>query len=168
MSNIPLSEQLSRLQPQLEIASTGNRSLSTRPEAIHVERVSPNEILVTPADDRLGDRLRSHNVFYLELRRCIRLLTGDQTWSIRYASQITGQLLPMLHSSQELRILIDPMAPYRDPTRHLASTGTLSLLELPSNAHYFLTRENFEAQLARLRPVAKVPTVAKKGPKDDQ
>lgn len=129
----PLSDQLR------ELRDTGK--LTVHPEVISIDRASPGELVVKSTDARISARLRSLNVFFLELRRKVRILTKDDTWSIRYASQVQPVLLPMLHSSQTLRILIDPMGPYRDPVNWLAEGNELSLFELPSHAYYFLSRE---------------------------
>lgn len=129
----PLSDQLRVL------CDTGK--LQIHPEVISVEKVSDGEMRITSCDSRIASRLRNLNVFFLELRRKVRRLTGDSSWAIRYASQVNSPLLPMLHSSLSLRILIDPMIPYRDPVKWLADGNELSMYELPSHAHYFMTRE---------------------------
>lgn len=82
-------------------------------------------------------RLRSLNVLFLELRRKVRELTQDPTWTIRYASRVDQPLLPFLHSSGQLKVLIDPMQPYRSPIDALDKDRILDLIYLPSHAYYF-------------------------------
>lgn len=143
----PLGDQLRTLRD--------SGKLQVHPEVINVDRVSVGEIRITSCDDRIASRLRSLNVFFMELRRKVRILTGDDSWAIRYASQVHTPLLPLLHSPHALRIIIDPMGPYRDPVKLLSDGSDLSVFELPSHAYYFMTRdqllqnENASARLVK-------------------
>ena len=129
----PLSDQLKVLRD--------SGKLQAHPEVINVEQVSAGELVITTCDDRIASRLRSLNVFFMELRRKVRILTGDNSWAIRYASQVQAPLLPMLHSPHSLRIIVDPMGPYRDPVKWLSDGNSLSMFELPSHAYYFMSRD---------------------------
>jgi hypothetical protein len=157
----PLGDQLRALR------DTGK--LQVHPEVINVEQVTVGEIRITTCDDRIASRLRSLNVFFMELRRKVRILTGDDSWAIRYASQVQTPLLPILHSPHALRIIIDPMLPYRDPVKWLSDGNELSMFEIPSHAYYFMTRdalmqnENVSNKLAKSVQRREQPKAPKDG-----
>lgn len=141
-----MAEQIAELRPDT-VKPAASRStdkptgwLAAHPEVIRVSQNVAGEYLVASLDTRIVSRLRTTNIFYLELRRKLRLLTGDESWAIRYASQVSAPLVPLLYSTRSTRILIDPMSPYRDPVRALAA-GEITLFELPSQAGYFHSRE---------------------------
>lgn len=100
-------------------------------------------------DNERRGRIVSLTHFFSELHRALIALTGDRTWSLRYASQIRSENFPFLHSSQSLRILFDPLGPYRDPTRELVRDGYLIWQIVPSQAYYFKSFQ--EASLIRDR-----------------
>lgn len=110
----------------------------THSESITVEVLDGGNILVTPIDQAtIGSRLRSPNVLFLELRRKVKEITKDSSWTVRYASKVDKPLLPFLHSSDQLKILIDPMSPYRSPVEALSKDGMLTLVLLGSHVYYF-------------------------------
>lgn len=111
------------------------------PESIIVELNEYGNLVVSPISPNIETRLRSSQVLFLELRRKVRELTGDNSWSVRYASQVDSPLLPFLHCSSSLEVFIDPMSPYRRPVEALSREGVLVLLRLKSNANYFKTKE---------------------------
>ena len=100
-----------------------------------------NELVVRATDSKIEHRLLNFNVFFLELRRKVRQLTGNQDWGIRYASQVTHPLIPMLHSNRDLKVIIDPLMPYRNPIRHMGLGNEIRLYVMPSNAYYFHSRD---------------------------
>ena len=135
---------MSSLQDSLSTAlkdrvePTRFKSSHTLPEVVNVSALEDGSIQVTPLDiSTIGVRLKAPNVLFLELRRKIRELTNDDSWTVRYASRIKDPFLPFLHSSNELKILIDPMSPYRSPIDALAKDGVLVLALLPSHVYYF-------------------------------
>ena len=114
------------------------RSAHTLPEVVNVSLLEDGSVEVTPLDlTTVGVRLKEPNILFLELRRKIRELTGDSSWTVRYAAKVEAPLLPFLHSSKGLKILIDPMSPYRSPIDALSKVGVLILVLLPSHVYYF-------------------------------
>ena len=146
-----MEEAMQKVLGELKLESTPQESkdngkqqpFSKRnlPESLEVSFADNGNLLVCPIGSNIETRLRSSQVLFLELRRKVRDLTGDLSWSVRYASKIDTPLLPFLHCSSSLEILIDPMAPYRRPVDALAKEGVLVLLRLKSSAYYFKTKE---------------------------
>lgn len=131
------------LQEGLSLAmqSTRVKASHTLPEVVNVE-LQEDCVRVTPVDNTtIGLRLKTSNVLFLELRRKIRELTKDPSWTVRYASKVNDPLLPFLHSSNNLKILVDPMSPYRNPIDALSKDGVLVLVLLPSHSYYFKPKE---------------------------
>lgn len=107
-------------------------------------------------------RVTSLNHLYTELRKALIALSGDRTWSVRYASQIRQENFPFLHSSHSLHILLDPLAPLRDPIRELLKDGYLCWQLHPSQSYYFKSLEEAEAIRQRDRMIrTAVPSAIK-------
>jgi len=99
-------------------------------------------------------RIISLGHLYSELRRALQTLTQDRSWSVRYASQVRRENFPFLHSAQELQILLDPLAPLRDPIRELLKDGYLCWQLFPSQSYYFKSLEDAEAIRERDRLIS--------------
>ena len=107
------------------------------PEVVTVTLLEDGSIRVAPINSgNVAARLKNPGILFLELRRKIRELTEDSSWTVRYASQVSN-LLPFLHSSSQLKILFDPLSPYRSPIEALSKEGVLILSKVPSHIHYF-------------------------------
>lgn len=120
------------------ISHTRVKSSHSLPEVVEVELQGDGSVVVVPLDaTTIGLRLKTSNVLFLELRRKIREITKDSSWTVRYASKVDDPLMPFLHSSNQLKVLIDPMSPYRNPVDALAKDGVLTLVLLASHAYYF-------------------------------
>lgn len=118
------------------------RPVHTLPEVVEVKELPDGSIQVTPINEKtIGARLRNPRILFLELRRKIRELTGDDSWTVRYASQVHDPMLPFLHSSGKLKVLIDPMSPYRNPIEALSKDGVLVLIQLNSHVYYFKPKD---------------------------
>lgn len=87
---------------------------------------------------------------FSQLREAVRRASGDYTWAIRYASQVTRENMPFLHSSQTKTILFDPFMPFRDLTREFSSSRVLVWQIFPSNAYYFKTQAEAKSVTAQL------------------
>lgn len=94
--------------------------------------------------------LRDPSRLLREVGTAVRIATGDNTWSIRYASQVTQQNLPFLHSSMTRRVIIDPLQPYRVAAMHMYQARELMLTILPSQAYYFKSLDEAKRVTARL------------------
>ena len=70
------------------------------------------------------------------LRDAVRVATGDDTWSVRYASQIKRENVPFLHCSSSNSIIFDPFALFRDPIRELY-TKRYFLWPIAASQSYF-------------------------------
>lgn len=123
---------------QAEVPFANTKSAHTLPEVIDVKILEDGNIQVMPIDElTISTRIKTANTLFLELRRKIRELTNDQSWTVRYASRVDNPLLPFLHSSDRLKVLIDVMSPYRNPLDALSRDGVLILVYLPSHVYYF-------------------------------
>lgn len=100
-----------------------------------------------PADSAKKLRFRSKIDLFTQMRDALRLLSGDNTWALRYASQIHRENHPFLHSGQKRTILFDPFMAFRDPVREFLSTRVFVWQVFPSNSYYFkLQREVQDCQ----------------------
>lgn len=131
---------MSSIKESLSAAMDQNRPkpVHSLPEVINVILLDDGSVQVTPIDEsNISTRIKSANVLFLELRRKVKELTSDQSWTVRYASRVDSPLLPFLHSSSQLRILIDPLSPYRNPVDALSKEGVLTLVSIASHSYYF-------------------------------
>ena len=83
------------------------------------------------------ERIQSLYHLFTEMRKALVTETGNDSWSVRYASRVTKENLPFLHSSKTLEVVIDPLLPYRDPLRDLIQAGYLEFQISASQAYYF-------------------------------
>ena len=74
---------------------------------------------------------------FTEMRKAITKATGNESWSIRYASRVMKENLHFLHSANTLQVVIDPLLPYRDPVRDMLNTGYLEFQITDSQAYFF-------------------------------
>jgi len=116
-------------------------SIHLEPQTTEDEGITGLVVRMLGPKDRVRQRFSSSNALFLEVRRLTRDLLNDQSWNLRYASQMKTDLLPFLHSVSSLSIFVDVMAPYRDPVRELSVTGELRLIRLESRPYYFRPRD---------------------------
>ena len=83
------------------------------------------------------DKLTGTYHLFTEMRKALTKATGNESWSIRYASRVVKENLHFLHSASTLQVVIDPLLPYRDPVRDLLNTGCLELQITDSQAYFF-------------------------------
>jgi hypothetical protein len=91
------------------------------------------------------------------MKEALRKLTGDYSWSIRYASQIRRENMPFLHSSNTKCIMFDPFMPFRDPVREFFQTRVFLWQIFESNSYYFKTQQearNVTAELDMLKHIS--------------
>lgn len=74
---------------------------------------------------------------FTEMRKALIKATGNESWSIRYASRVVKENLHFLHSSNTLQVVIDSLLPYRDPIRDIFNTGYLEFQITDSQAYFF-------------------------------
>lgn len=119
------------------------------------DRVVSLKLIITPdsneitveAVGRVRDRFKSVNSMFMELRRLVREATECPDWEVRYASQVTNPLVPLLVSTSQMKVIMDPMAPYRDPLTAMSMRHSINLYVLPGRAFYYHNREALEAIL---------------------
>jgi len=95
-----------------------------------------------------------------QLRDALRVLSGDSTWALRYASQIQRENHPFLHSGQNRIIMFDPFMPFRDPIQEFLSTRVFLWQVFPSNAYYFKLQKEVKDCQAQLDAVAALNNAA--------
>lgn len=88
-------------------------------------------------DPNARERIQGLYHLFTEMRKALVLFTGNESWSIRYASRVTKENLPFLHSAKTLQVVLDPLLPYRDPIRDLLHSGFLEFQISDSQAYYF-------------------------------
>lgn len=88
-------------------------------------------------DREKRDKITGTYHLYTEMRKAIIKATGNESWSIRYASRIVKENLHFLHSSNTLQVVIDSLLPYRDPIRDMFNTGYLEFQIVDSQAYFF-------------------------------
>lgn len=97
-------------------------------------------IMFEPANGVMPKIVTTMHLFY-QLRDAIRWATGDKSWSVRYASQITRENVPFLHCTTSKSIVFDPLSMFRDPVREFHKNRYFLWGIHPSQAHYFKTME---------------------------
>lgn len=99
------------------------------------------------------DRLYFANTAHLFslLRDAVRTATGDDTWSVRYASQVKRENVPFLHCSSSNSIIFDPFALFRDPIRELYTKRYFLWPITASQSYYFKPYEEMRELDAKLR-----------------
>lgn len=129
------------------------KTFHSLPEVVNVSLLEDGSVQITPLDEAtIATRIKTPNILFLELRRVIRRLTEDESWAVRYASKISDPLLPFLHSSNRLQVLIDPMSPYRSPIDALSKDGVLTLALLPSHVYYFKPKSEVIRDVVPIMP----------------
>jgi len=101
-------------------------------------------------------RLNIYNNVHLfsQLKEAMRRLSGDFSWSIRYASQVRRENMPFLHSANTRTILFDPFMCFRDPIREFFSTKYFLWQIMPSNSYYFKSQAEQQAVFNELEMLA--------------
>ena len=93
-------------------------------------------------DREKRDKITGTYHLYTEMRKAIIKATGNESWSIRYASRVVKENLHFLHSSNTLQVIIDSLLPYRDPIRDMFNTGHLEFQIIDSQAYFFKTKND--------------------------
>lgn len=89
-----------------------------------------------PMDKELP-RLGNRHLIMKEMLRALRATSKDDTWSIRYASQLRKENLPFFHSAKHRVIIFDPLLPYRDCIKELIKDRSLFWNLIPSQSYFF-------------------------------
>lgn len=89
-----------------------------------------------------SERIYSVQQLFVSMKNALKESTGNLTWSLRYASRVTKENLPFLHSSKTLQVILDPLLPYRDPVRELMTLGYLEFQISDSQAYYFKSMQD--------------------------
>lgn len=79
--------------------------------------------------------------FWRETVRALRVLTEDNSWIIRYASQVDAQNLPAAKSTATNIAVFDPLAPYRSVVKALLIGGKVTLKSIDAPPYFFKSRD---------------------------
>ncbi len=113
--------------------------VATVPEGTETTYASVKFQFVQP-DPREREHIQSLYHLFTEMKKAIIAETGNDSWNLRYASRITKENLPFLHSSKTLEVVIDPLLPYRDPIRDLVHSGSLEFQISSSQSYFFKSK----------------------------
>lgn len=104
---------------------------------LHFANEEKTLVRVSTAGDssRILRRFPSQNSLMQEVARKLRPLTGDSSWAVREASQVSG--IHLVSSSSTLHVAVDFLAPYRDALRDLQQGKTFDLVIMPSRGYFF-------------------------------
>jgi hypothetical protein len=146
-----LRSQLQEIRPEVR-ASTRKPPLVVATLNEGTAWVEDSWVLFEPtAKDRLYVSSPAH--LFSILRDAVRLATGDDTWSVRYASQIKRENVPFLHCSSSNHILFDPFALFRDPIRELYTKRYFLWPIAASQSYFFKPYDEVRELDAKLKTI---------------
>lgn len=148
-----------RRKPTPQIVATLN-------EGVRVEADSWVEF--RPIDPTKKPRFRNKIDLFNQLRDALRLLSGDSTWAIRYASQIQRENHPFLHSGKNRIIMFDPFMSFRDPLQEFLSTRFFLWQVFPSNAYYFKLQKEVKDCQAQIDALEALKNAVEQDQSNDQ
>jgi len=151
-------------EARLNARQTGNQA----PVDFLVAEQSGSDILMRFADAENAQKIKIRDLhhLYAAILSAIRRFTGDNSYVVRFASQVINQNFPFIFSAEQRISVVDPLAIYHNPIGTLVKTGSLRLSVFNSE-HYHAKTVNLVRSVTMQDRHGAWPKFVDRAPHDD-